>query len=99
MGIDFQFIGYAGVPLAEENLAQAIREHVRTVTLYRHAKAPLAGRKDFHCIALYEGPDDRTGALEVSLPNPEQFKDAPLSAIVQAAWKQKPLAGPSRGSA
>jgi hypothetical protein len=87
MGIDFQFIGYAGVPLAEESLAQAIREHVRSVTLYRHAEAPLPGRPDFHCIALYEGPDDRTRALEVSLPNPEQFKDAPLSAIVQAAWK------------
>jgi hypothetical protein len=88
MGIDFQFIGYAGAPLADESLAQAIVQHVRTVTLFRHAKASLPGREDFHCIALYEGPDDSTVALKVSLPTPEELpKDAPLSAIVQAAWK------------
>jgi hypothetical protein len=88
MGIDFQFIGYAGTPLADESLAQAIVQHVRTVPLYRHAQAPLPGRDDFHCVALYEGPDDTTEALEVSLPTPEALPaDASLSARVQAAWK------------
>lgn len=88
MGIDFQFIAYTGVPLTDESLAQAIIQHVRTVSLYRHARAPLPGREDFHCVALFDGLGDKPSALEVSLPTLEQLpKDAPLSAMVQAAWK------------
>ncbi len=88
MGIDFQFIAYTGEPLTDESLAQAIVRHVRTVTLYRHARAPLLGRADFHCLALYEGPSDRTGSLHVSLRHSLAVDQGrPLSAIVQAAWK------------
>jgi hypothetical protein len=87
MGIDFQFIAYAGVALPEETLASAIVEHVGIVTLYRYAKVALPGKEDLHCIALYEGPDDRSNTLDFSLPTPESLPEgAPLSAIVQAAW-------------
>lgn len=87
MGFDFQLIGYEGAPIAEERLARAVREEVGADTFYRHARAPL-GRADFHCIAVYEGLGGSTKGLSVSLPSHETLPvDAPLSAVVQAAWK------------
>ena len=88
MGIDFQFFAYAGAVLPEEALASAIVEHVGIVRLYRHATAALPGRPDFHCVALYEGPGDRKRRLNIPLSTLEAVPhDAPLSALVQAAWK------------
>jgi hypothetical protein len=88
MGIDFQFFAYAGAVIPEATLASAIVEHVGIVTLYRHATAALPGSPDFHCVALYEGPGDRTHTLNIPLPTYEAVPhDAPLSALVQAAWK------------
>ena len=88
MGIDFQFFAYAGAVLPEESLASAIVDHVGIVTLYRHATAAFPGRPDLHCVALYEGPDDRKRTLNIPLATLEAVPhDAPLSALVQAAWK------------
>ncbi len=61
---------------------------MRTVVLFRHARAPLAGRPDLHFVTLYEGPDERTGMLSIAPRSLTQAPDdAPLPAVIQAAWK------------
>lgn len=86
MGFDFQFIAYLGAPQTDAQLDALIRERVRGVQLFRHARAPLAQRKDLHFIALYSAVNDPP-------PPPKRSSDGPsetssLSQLVQAAWKE-----------
>lgn len=90
MGIDFQFIAYQGKALTDAQVAKLIRDHAPSVSLFRHATTPIDEVSDLRCIAIYEGPSDRTHTLSIADVEPRMGlpDDAPLSAVVQAAWKK-----------
>ena len=84
MGVDFQFIAYGGRAQTDAQLADLIRAQVPSVPMFRHAPAPLERHKDLHCVALY---NDATNAPLPDADDATVPPDAPLSSLVQAAWK------------
>jgi hypothetical protein len=106
VGFDCAVVAYRGSPVRDETLIRLIRERIPDIKVFRHAQNFLDAAPNLHCIALYDQPSGGDAALVFSEEELERTRnsvpaDAPLSAIVQAAWKlarAKALETPVRDS-
>jgi hypothetical protein len=88
MGFDFQLIAYRGDRLEDEHVATILLENAASVGLFRHGPARGIRLDDLYCVALYEGPSERTHTIELAPVTPAIDRNASLASVLQAAWRQ-----------